>query len=70
MAYKLLDMAQARGDGSTARTSCRSCGRASRSWTGCSTRPSAAQRARGRQWERRVGAQPACLPRGTDREPG
>jgi len=42
MAYNLLEMAQARWRGSTARTSCRSCAMGSPSWTACSKRTNAA----------------------------
>ena len=41
MAYKLLDMARARGVASMARTCCRSSEKASPSWTECSKGPRA-----------------------------
>jgi hypothetical protein len=48
MAYKLLDMAQAAGAGSTAPTSCRSSERVSSSWTASSrkARPTGRERER------------------------
>src|SRR5262249_881356 len=53
MAYKLLDMAQARCDASMAHTYCRSSEPASPSWTACSTRGRATGRER-REYGRTV----------------
>src|SRR5262249_30847819 len=49
MAYKLLDMAQARWRRLDGAYLCRSCRPGSRSWTGCNTQTRAGGRARGRR---------------------